>query len=325
MKGFVRAPVLILTFCLAAGAPSAHAFDCAKAYLPVDFVICSDPAVIRANDTHERAWYDARARLTDAEKQELLTDQRRWLKEYPARCGVPAQGKPLPTISRDQQLSVARALDDRRAFLEQYDTPPPQGARFSTETTASPTAAYPQVAGRFSRIEEVDFFNFTYPVGPNDCPNDFGPRKTITLKGGNYTERFKDSTLSFGMNKSDVAYGDITGSSTHEAVIALSCSFMANFSTTTIYVYTLRDGVPTPLTKIPWENINKNYRQFWGNDSGPVWGVTELKAGKGRFTFEGSVDSPHACPATIARFVYAWNGNGFVLAGKPAKRKNPQC
>jgi uncharacterized protein len=70
MKGFVRAPVL--AFCLAAGAPSAHAFDCARAYLPIDFVICSGPAVIGANDAHERAWYDARARLGDAEKQELL-------------------------------------------------------------------------------------------------------------------------------------------------------------------------------------------------------------------------------------------------------------
>jgi hypothetical protein len=70
---------------------NAHAFNCSKAYLPVDFVICSDPSVIRANDVHERAWYDAQARLDDAEKQELLTDQRIWLKEYPPRCGIPAK------------------------------------------------------------------------------------------------------------------------------------------------------------------------------------------------------------------------------------------
>jgi len=96
----------VVALCLVAGSFSARAFDCAKAYLPVDFVICSDPAAIEANEAQEKAWYDARASLNDAEKHELLADQRRWLKEYPPRCGVPAQGKRLATISTDAQLCV---------------------------------------------------------------------------------------------------------------------------------------------------------------------------------------------------------------------------
>ena len=111
---------LLLASCLVAGSPSAQAFDCAKAYLPVDFVICSDPAVLKANEAHEKAWYDTRARLTDAEKQELLADQRQWLKEFPPRCGVPAKGKHLATIPRTAQECVAEALAERTAFLEQY-------------------------------------------------------------------------------------------------------------------------------------------------------------------------------------------------------------
>src|ERR1700730_1932320 len=108
----------LLTFSLVVGSPVARAFDCAKAYLPVGFVICSDPAVFKANEGHEKAWHETRARLNDPEKQELLGDQRRWLKEYPPHCGVPAKGKPLPTISKDAQLCVAKALEERRAFLE---------------------------------------------------------------------------------------------------------------------------------------------------------------------------------------------------------------
>jgi uncharacterized protein YecT (DUF1311 family) len=84
---------------------------------------CSDPAVLKANEAHESAWYETRARLNDAERQELLTDQRRWLKEYPPRCGVPAQGKSPAVISRDAQVCVTRALEERRAFLEQYHNP----------------------------------------------------------------------------------------------------------------------------------------------------------------------------------------------------------
>jgi uncharacterized protein len=113
---------LLLTFCLA-GSPSAQAFDCAKAYLPVDFVICSDPAVLNANEAHEKAWYDTRARLTDAEKQELLAGQRQWLKEFPPRCGVSARGKRLAVISKDQQLCITKALEERTAFLDQYNSP----------------------------------------------------------------------------------------------------------------------------------------------------------------------------------------------------------
>jgi uncharacterized protein len=113
---------LLLTFCLA-GSPSAQAFDCAKAYLPVDFVICSDPAVLNANEAHEKAWYDTRARLTDAEKQELLADQRQWLKEFPPRCGVSARGERLAVISKDRQLCITKALGERTAFLDQYNSP----------------------------------------------------------------------------------------------------------------------------------------------------------------------------------------------------------
>jgi len=41
MKNLIWAPVLAI--CLGAGVLSARAFDCAKAYLSVDFVICSNP------------------------------------------------------------------------------------------------------------------------------------------------------------------------------------------------------------------------------------------------------------------------------------------
>src|SRR4051794_31678723 len=135
MNGFLWGPVLAL--CLVVGSSSAHAFDCAKAYLPVDFVICSDPAVLKANEAHEKAWYETRARLNDAEKQELLEDQRRWLREFPPRCSVPAQGKRLATIPRDTRLCVMRALEERQAFLEQYHNHARE-VQSSTQTAAQP-------------------------------------------------------------------------------------------------------------------------------------------------------------------------------------------
>lgn len=74
---------------LLALAPEAHGFECTKAALPVDFVICSDPDTFKANEGHERAWFETRARLSPVQKTDLLNDQRQWLKTYPPRAAFP--------------------------------------------------------------------------------------------------------------------------------------------------------------------------------------------------------------------------------------------
>src|SRR4051812_14440267 len=90
----VRAFISIFTILLIITLETqAFAFDCSKAFLPVDFVICSDPQVFKANEEHEAAWYVARSRLNDVQKQNLLESQRVWLREYPPTCGIPARGR----------------------------------------------------------------------------------------------------------------------------------------------------------------------------------------------------------------------------------------
>jgi hypothetical protein len=94
----------------------------------------------------------------------------------------------------------------------------------------------------------------------------------------------------------------------------------------TIYVYTLRNGAPALLGKISSSTMEQDYYKYYPrSDNGPIWDVTNLKAGEGRLIIDQLVDAPHACPKNIARFTYAWDGSRFVLAGKPAKRKNPSC
>lgn len=332
--------VAFLTLFFAVVSPPAYALDCAKAYLPVDFVICSDPAVIRANDAHEKAWYDARAHLSDAEKQQLLADQRRWLKEYPPRCEIPARGGRPTVISRDQQLCVDRALEERTVFLEQYASSTRQASSSTRPTTRPPESQTTTSAtvlpgpgqasngpGPFSNIRQVDFLNFTYPTGPNDCSNPPPDgRRTVDITGGRFMKQFGDGELQYEIDKRHVAFGNITGSPTDEAVIALRCSFMPNFWANTIYIYTLKNGLPVRLATITGDTIEKDYTKYYsGNDNGPVWDVSSMKAGGGRIILEGLVDSPHVCPVNIAQFVYAWNGSNFTLAGKPVKRRNPEC
>jgi uncharacterized protein len=98
------------------------AFDCAKAYLPVDFVICSDPAIVQINAEHEKTWYDVRSHMNNAEKHTLLISQRKWLRAFPPTCGIPARGKRPTHITPREQHCVAKALQERIRFLRSYNT-----------------------------------------------------------------------------------------------------------------------------------------------------------------------------------------------------------
>ena len=144
-----------------------YAFDCAKASLPVDFVICSDPDVFKANDVHEKASYETRSRLNEEQKKALLADQRRWLKEYPPNCGVPSRGKPLPVVGKEAQQCVARSLLARAEFLRQYPGSPagvqaskqsPSIAPASGDSGRQPIAANiePQVPSPSAKSSNTD-------------------------------------------------------------------------------------------------------------------------------------------------------------------------
>jgi hypothetical protein len=185
-------------------------------------------------------------------------------------------------------------------FLARYQS---TAAPSSMQETAQPPER------QYSRIDQVDFLNFTYPTEPNDCSNPPPDgRKTVTLKDGRFYKKFKDGELQYEVDKKDIAFGNITGSPAGEAVIAIRCNFISNFWTIVAYTYTLREGIPVLLAKI--------------NVQG--WAVVNLKIDSGRVSID-VLEGTHACPEQIAHFAYHWNGTRFALAAKPAKRKNPSC
>lgn len=78
---------------LAADTPP-PSFDCAKAYLPVDYVICASPDLLKVNGELGEVWRALRDRLDEGERQVALDAQRQWIKEYPLACDLPPKGKP---------------------------------------------------------------------------------------------------------------------------------------------------------------------------------------------------------------------------------------
>ncbi len=71
---------------------SAGEFNCARAHLKVDYVICrSDPAM-QANAQLSAAWDAAYSSAAPDRKKALLADQFQWIKAFAAECGVPGVG-----------------------------------------------------------------------------------------------------------------------------------------------------------------------------------------------------------------------------------------
>ena len=175
--------------------------------------------------------------------------------------------------------------------------------------------SYGQGHKQVSRIERVDFANFTFPVG-EDCAG--LKRNTVTLRKG----EFKDKEVRFQL-KSKILYADLTGEKINQAIVPLDCDTYGNFLITEIFFYTLRNGGPVLLAKLPESIIDRDYKQYYPD--GLTWGISRVEANNGKLIIHKLADGYHACPENEARFEYTWNGKSFALAGKLVKYPLKNC
>lgn len=144
IPGVMVATLMAGSAALAADTPPPPKFDCAKAYLPVDHVICASPDLLKVNAELGDVWIALRDRLDEAERQVALDGQRQWIKEYPLACGLPAKGKPPADKIAAAGPCIGKQLRARTAKLRMQlgELPPAAGA-----TVAPPPA--PAESGRW--------------------------------------------------------------------------------------------------------------------------------------------------------------------------------
>lgn len=134
----------VVPVALAAGllAPSSvRAFDCAKAYLAVDYVICADPALMAAVDRLQATWDALRPKLADDARKTLVAEQKQWIADYASRCGVPGRGKPTPQMIEGARACIAAELGHRRGYLAALDGNALAATTRATAPLAPPPAA----------------------------------------------------------------------------------------------------------------------------------------------------------------------------------------
>jgi len=87
-------------------ATPATALDCKKAATSLEKAICSDPATAAADDAMSQAYTALAARLSEADKKQLIASQRTWVKQRSDMC-LEDKGPSLSCLlSRTQQRAT---------------------------------------------------------------------------------------------------------------------------------------------------------------------------------------------------------------------------
>lgn len=97
-----------------------NGFNCSRSAMTMDYVICSFQEVYDVNTQHAIAWWNTLDRLSRAQKDTLIADQRAWIDRMLQACQLPISGRP----TRSQAINSAECVRDfyiqRTAYVRNY-------------------------------------------------------------------------------------------------------------------------------------------------------------------------------------------------------------
>jgi len=165
---------------------------------------------------------------------------------------------------------------------------------------------------KYSKIEEVDFKNFSYSYGEND-------KNKVTLTNGEKPYGGLDD-LAFSFNRAQFA--DLTKDGSNEAVVVLLHGNGA-IASNVVAVYTLENQQPKKIWSFYLgSETNGRLKDIYvleGNLIVEVFGKNEFDSDRNEFKFSKDFSPAEAfcCPKNFTRFVFSRNGEKFVSQEKP--------
>ncbi|HQU81833.1 MAG TPA: hypothetical protein PKY59_01835 [Pyrinomonadaceae bacterium] len=165
---------------------------------------------------------------------------------------------------------------------------------------------------KYSKIEEVDFKNFSFFYGENDS-------KKVTLTNGAKTFGGVDD-IAFDFDK--VLYADLTKDKEDEAIVNLRHGNGA-IATNLVSVYTLQNNQPKKIWSFyVGSESNGRLKDVYLIENDLVvelFGKNELDTVKNEFGFAKDFSPAEAfcCPKNFTQFVLQWNGEKFIPKEKP--------
>ena len=138
---FVRRVMLIALGCMVVFAPvQAASFDCAKAASKVENLICDTPVVSKLDDELGKAYKDSIKKANEEQKQRLVSDQKKWLKQSRNICNDESCFKHAYTFRIEELKSF---FEPKSALSEKDERKTEQTIQGQNEASQSlkPTAA----------------------------------------------------------------------------------------------------------------------------------------------------------------------------------------
>lgn len=161
-----------------------------------------------------------------------------------------------------------------------------------------------QQAGTKGDIHSIDFDNFTYDVR-DDCGDVFNKKK-ISVRNGCFGDSYWQFCAGNIFEWSPVVYGDLTGDGRDEAIVMTACGGMHSVSEP--YVFTMKDGKPSLLTKLEVGNR-------------AMGGYKKITVMRGLLITERLYGRGACCPEYEVTQSYKWNGRDFIKVGKEKRKK----
>jgi len=197
-----------------------------------------------------------------------------------------------PSVVATATLKVGEPSGKQSNAKPQADTKPPQ--------TVAPSGS--AVKGG---IRNVDFNNFDYP-SKYCVESDAATEKTIHVSNGSWTEGDLQQGNYGYFAVAKVAYGDLKGDGSEEAVVHTLCNTGANFSSHEILIYETSPNGPRLFAKLSDAD--------WGAE------LVDFQVGNKYLDVNFPNGGSHACPDWLVTDRFQWNGARFVKAGQPTRK-----
>lgn len=167
-------------------------------------------------------------------------------------------------------------------------------------------------AVKYSKIEDVDFKNFSYFYGEND-------QKKVTLTNGEKPYGGLED-IAFSFNK--LQFADLTKDGSNEAVVVLQSGNGA-IASNLVAVYALQNQQPKKIwsfyTGTETNGRLKDISVKENNLVVEIFGKNEFNNDRNEFTFSKDFNSAEAfcCPKNFTQFIFKLNGEKFASQEKP--------
>ncbi len=171
-----------------------------------------------------------------------------------------------------------------------------------------------------SGIRSVDFLNYSYQG--TACSEDSGLPKTVKLRNGKYSDRYKNF---FDIDKKEIVYGDVNGDGNEDAILLIRCGSSAgSLRAFEVHAYSFQNGKASLLARVDSNSILSDYQKSYPEGMLHYAGENGPKIVNGHVIVEALMDGSFAGPEYVVTFDYQLSGEKFVLSGQPARTKRAE-